>query len=182
MNIFFLDMIPKVCSQMHCNQHVVKMILEYAQILSSVHRVVDGEPTVIMSKNNRKMTKYKLNNELENILYKSTHINHPCVIWARKSILNYCWLYELFSNLCKEYTTRYKRIHLTDKKLRIVLKKIPNNLNGLHFTIFPQAMPDDVKNDNIITAYRDFYCKYKNFSTWKKTVPFWYSNKSKVSV
>jgi hypothetical protein len=37
-------------------------------------------------------------------------------------------------------------------------------------------MPDDVKNKDSITAYRDYYIKYKHsFATWKTNIPKWYS-------
>ena len=47
-----------------------------------------------------------------------------------------------------------------------------------HIKILPptQAMPDDVKNEDSIIAYRDYYVKYKkDFATWKTSIPEWYS-------
>ena len=43
MNIFYLDPRPDTAAEMHCDKHCVKMILEYAQMLSTAHRVLDGE-------------------------------------------------------------------------------------------------------------------------------------------
>ena len=43
MNIFYLDTNPALCAEYHCDKHVVKMIIEYAQMLSTAHRVIDGE-------------------------------------------------------------------------------------------------------------------------------------------
>ena len=37
MNIFLLDWNTDVCAQYHCDKHVVKMILESTQMLSTVH-------------------------------------------------------------------------------------------------------------------------------------------------
>ena len=42
MNIFFLNTDPKVCAQEHLDKHVVKMIVEYAQLMSTAHRLLDG--------------------------------------------------------------------------------------------------------------------------------------------
>ena len=42
MNIFVLDNDPIVAAQSVCNKHVVKMILESGQMLSTAHRVLDG--------------------------------------------------------------------------------------------------------------------------------------------
>lgn len=87
---------------------------------------------------------------------------------VRKSRLNYIWLYTLFINLCDEYTRRYNREHLTDTKLRKHLKKLPENLKGCHFTKFPQAMPDEYKDNCIVTAYNNFYKTKKLTLTYKK--------------
>ena len=43
MNIFYLDRNPKVAAEMHCDKHVVKMILESAQMLCTAHRVLDSD-------------------------------------------------------------------------------------------------------------------------------------------
>ena len=42
MNIFYLDKCPVKSAEMSCDKHVVKMILESAQLLCTVHRVSDG--------------------------------------------------------------------------------------------------------------------------------------------
>lgn len=149
-------MIPKKCAEMHCNKHVVKMILEYAQLLSTAHHL----------------------SKTERDYYKPTHINHPCAIWVRKSVLNYCWLYELFVCLCNEYTKRYKKVHMTEKKLKENLRIIPSNIkftSSFTFTKFPQAMPDDVKTESVVNAYRNLYCKYKkDMAIWPDMPPDWF--------
>ena len=43
MNIFYLDRDPKIAAQLACDKHVVKMILESAQMLCTAHRVLDGD-------------------------------------------------------------------------------------------------------------------------------------------
>lgn len=42
MNIFYLDPNPTKCARYHADKHCVKMVLEYAQLLSTAHRVLDG--------------------------------------------------------------------------------------------------------------------------------------------
>ena len=42
MNIFYLDKDPKKAAEYSCDKHVVKMILESAQMLCTAHRVQDG--------------------------------------------------------------------------------------------------------------------------------------------
>ena len=43
MNIFYLSTNTDECARYHCDKHVVKMILETAQMLSTAHRVLDGD-------------------------------------------------------------------------------------------------------------------------------------------
>ena len=40
-NIFYLDHDPRIAARYDCDKHVVKMILETVQMLSTAHRVVD---------------------------------------------------------------------------------------------------------------------------------------------
>ena len=55
MNIFYLDPDPKVCAEMHNNKHTVKMIIEYAQLMSTAHRVLDGTEYYDKTANGRKI-------------------------------------------------------------------------------------------------------------------------------
>ena len=103
MNIFYLSAYPDQCAEMHNNSHCSKMIIEYAQLMSTAHRVLDGIEYYGRTKNNRKIKRWKLNSELECILYKASHINHPSGIWVRQSEKNYLWLYELQLELNKEF-------------------------------------------------------------------------------
>lgn len=86
MNIFLLDYDVKKCAQSHVDKHVVKMILETAQLLCGAHHVIGTT---------------------DNIPYKLSHKNHPCSIWVRESLTNYLYLCELGLELCYEYTYRY---------------------------------------------------------------------------
>jgi len=77
MNIFYLNPDPKICAQEHISKHVVKMIIEYCQLLSTAHRVIDGTHFTDKTANNRNIARYRLEDEREQILYKATHLNHP---------------------------------------------------------------------------------------------------------
>ena len=129
MNIFYLHDNPKVCSQYHVDKHVVKMILETAQLLSTAHWLSGGEGP-----------------------YRATHKNHPSAIWARSNKSNYRWLCELGMELCKEYTHRYGKIHKTQQHLEWLTKNIPNIPNG-KFTQPTLAMPDQYKRDDPVKSY-----------------------------
>ena len=92
MNIFYLHNDPKICASYHNNKHVVKMILEYAQLMSTAHRVLDGTVYESKTKNNRRIKRWLLDDDRENILWKASHIQHPSGIWLRSSSENYKWL------------------------------------------------------------------------------------------
>jgi len=83
MNIFYLDYNPYKCAEMHVDKHCIKMILEYAQLLSTAHRVLDGVPKLERSETTgRKRTSYILPDDRNDLLYRATHINHPVLRFA----------------------------------------------------------------------------------------------------
>ena len=115
MNIFYLDRDVTKCAEYHNDKHVVKMILEYAQLLSTAHRVLDGKEYIDAS-SGRKIKRWRLEDtSLEGCLYKATHVNHPSAVWVRQSNNNYNWLVCLFQSLLSEYTHRYGKIHSCDR-------------------------------------------------------------------
>lgn len=152
MNIFVLDTDVRQCAQYHCDQHVVKMILESAQMLCTT-----------------------LNQRGLKTPYRSTHIHHPCVLWLDESYDNFLWLTSLATELNREYRYRYQR--KADHASLAVIKAIRHNTypsRGL--TEFAQAMPDAYKiAGNAVQAYRDFYRGEKlGFATWtRRNMPEW---------
>lgn len=176
MNIFYLDKEPNICAEYHCDKHVVKMIIEYAQLMSTAHRLLDGAQYIDNS-SGRKIKRWKLNDDRENILYKASHINHPSAIWTRQSQETYSWLYNLWTNCLNEYTHRYGKTHACEK-LRFALNNSPYNISNNGWSEPPQAMPDDCKmSGNSVVAYRQYYIKKKNhFAKWtKREIPSWYT-------
>jgi len=153
MNIFVLDENPRVAAQYHCDKHVVKMVLETAQILCTVlHK-----------------------NGLE-VPYKATHLNHPCTLWAGESQDNFLWTKQLGVELGKEYTRRYNKVHKS--ALVIDSLEIPVTMPNIGLTKFAQAMPEEYYNNDTVAAYREYYKKDKvSIAKWKDgLVPFWWKN------
>ena len=169
MNIFYLDRDPVIAAQMMCDKHVVKMILESAQMLSTAHRVLDGDEYA------NKMG-----------LYKLAHKNHPSTIWVRSSELNYRWLWEHYVALMDEYTYRYDKTHATSR-LRDALNKTPDNIPSTHYpnisstqypnTDPPMCMPDYCKGDDTVLSYQTYYIVEKSgFAKWKRRdIPEWFN-------
>jgi hypothetical protein len=156
MNIFFLSLCPDVCAKFHCDAHVRKMILEYAQMLCSAHHVCGRY------KNPR--------------LYKVAFKNNPCTVWTRATSGNYLWLYTLFLNLCKEYTFRFGKIHSSETRLSECLSIIPVGIPNGNITRLHQAMPERCKHLRDIQAYYNYYNTEKTyFAKWtKREIPYWY--------
>ena len=176
MNIFYLDKDPKICAEMHLDKHCTKMLIEYAQLMSTAHRVLDGIKYTGLSKTGRKVTRYKLK-DYDDIIYKACHIHHPSAVWVRSNAYNYQWLYIMWSHLHEEFKIRYYKSHKSYMLLKELLRNPPKNIPlNIPFHQPTQAMPDDVKHEDSITAYRNYYIKYKkDFATWKTSIPEWYS-------
>jgi|TARA_R110000851_G_scaffold224126_1_gene376977 hypothetical protein len=178
MNIFVLHKDPFVAAKQHCDKHVVKMIVESAQMLSTAHRILDGVERICIS-NGRRYRRWFLSDSRERVMYKSVHTNHPCTLWTRESSKNYTWHYNLFVALCEEYTHRYGKVHATESKLVEVLSFLPDNLPCGDMTNFRLAMnssPECISPDPI-QSYRNFYkTKKKRFKmVWtKRQTPEWF--------
>ena len=163
MNIFYLDNNTELCAKYHCDKHVVKMILETAQLLSTAHRVLDGD-------------RYADNNSL----YKATHKNHPTAVWGRQSDQNYLWTLSLLIELMKQYTKRYNKKWNKLKSDALIkgLMSLPTTITRGSFTTPPQCMPEDYKDKDTITAYKNYYIGDKaRFAKWNYTdTPEWFNN------
>lgn len=180
MNIFYLSKDPKVCAEEHCDKHVVKMILEYAQLLSTAHRFLDGVPKKELSASGRNVVRYSLDDaSLNDILYSATHINHPSAVWARKTDQNYIWLSNLLVCLCEEYTHRYTKVHKVERDglCHVLLKNVPKNIPIGAFSDPTPAMPDDCKiQESVMLSYHKYYIERKvHFARWtNRNVPDWF--------
>lgn len=179
MNIFYLHEDVDVCARYHVDKHVVKMILEYAQLLSTAHRVLDGEQITGKTKTGRKQQQWILSNDNDQrLMYKATHINHPSAVWCRENSENYMWLAHLLEACCIEYTYRYGKKHkversgLMDKLLRSTPKNIPQG----EWTEPTPAMPDHYKVDgDSLQSYHNYYNGDKvRMMSWKmRETPEW---------
>ena len=153
MNIFILDTNPKIAAQYHVDKHVVKMVVETAQLLCSAHWFNGSEAQ-----------------------YKLTHKNHPCSVWTRECIENYNWLCMLGLELCKEYTYRYGKIHKTQEHIIWLYRNKPSLKTMGACTLPPTAMPQEYRTDNVVSSYRKYYITEKrSFAKWtKRTQPEWF--------
>lgn len=157
MNIFVLDTDPQKAAEYHCDKHVVKMVLETAQLLSNC---IPNE-----SKRGSRTT------------YQHSHLKHPSSLWVQDSSGNFEWLYRLGIALSDEYSLRFGKIH----KSKAVIQECWRKADEINFVShklkpFPQVMPEQYKiPDDPIQAYRNYYIGSKAyFATWKKGAPSWW--------
>lgn len=177
MNIFYLDNNVKQCASYHMDRHVVKMILEYCQLMSTAHRVLDGDVYQDYSQQGRKVKRYALPPDKNDIIYSATHINHPSAIWTRYSKENYLWLHQLTIALAEEYTHRYGKVHACKTNGLIdFLATPPNNIPSLNFTEPTPAMPKEFIRNTSLESYREYYKKGKrHLASWTaREMPDWY--------
>jgi len=157
MNIFFLHRSAIICAAHHCDKHVVKMILESAQILSTVHNMNGKETT-----------------------YKPTHQNHPSVQWVNQSRLHYMYVQELAVHLCREYRKRYGKEHKCEQMIHKELRDPPDQLVKSLWVDPPQCMPESYQRKDTVEAYRAYYKGEKSyFAKWfgkKELAPSWFYN------
>jgi len=176
MNIFYLNENTTECAKQHLDKHVVKMILEYAQLLSTAHRLLDGYEYEGKSISGRKAMRWKLDDARENNLYMASHMKHPSGIWCRETLDNYWWLYNLWRDLMKEYTFRYGKHHVAERLIPF-LSSPPTNIPVGDATPMPQCMPEQYKViGNSIQAYHNYYINDKQpFAVWtNRPIPSWY--------
>jgi len=152
MNIFVVDRDPKVAATMLCDKHVVKMIVETAQMLCTAAS--------------------KLGHQVP---YKPTHANHPCTLWAGESLSNWNWLIQHGISLCEEYTLRYNRIHKTQSIIEWCKDSNIGPTRDIGLTPFKLSMPDKYKCSDPVESYRNYYSgEKKRFAKWKTSPPQWW--------
>ena len=180
MNIFILNEDPVIAAREQCDKHVVKMIVESAQMLSTAHRMLDGDFGKRKSVSGKTMSAYwELDDSRENKLYKAVHMAHPCTVWTMESSANYIWHVRHFEALCDEYTYRYGKVHATDTKLRDALCRLPDNIPLGDLTPFKLAMgsnPECMLDDAVESYHRFYETKQKRFGmVWsKRPTPSWF--------
>eukprot|EP00117_Sycon_ciliatum_P024906 scpid13478/ scgid20788/ len=190
MNFFFLSQVAAECARYHCDKHVVKMILEYAQLLYTAHAV-----------NNVDDESWRKRAPLGG--YRKTHSQHPTAIWVRTCQGNYSLLAGIAKELCSEFTHRYGKQHKTEVHIdwlkdnlpqfppppghdgRLPNGELPKPRKPVYFstgpllpgtTPLPLAMPEDCYLPDACQAYRKMYLLHKrSFATWsKRDVPTWF--------
>lgn len=173
MNIFYIDKDPVIAAQQMLDKHVVKMILESAQLLSTAHRLLDGREVAGKTKTGRNVKRWVLDDGRDSVLYQATHVNHPSAVWTRQSVENYNWLVDHLFALGNEYTYRYNKTHKCFGELTYQLASPPFNLKNYDMTTMPSAMDKKyIISDDPVQNYRNYYRYGKqSIHSWKNRQP-----------
>ena len=183
MNIFYVDKDPVKAAEMMCDKHIIKMILESAQMLCTAKRVLDGTEYTAKTKNGRNIKRWKLDNTNEEaIIYKAGWLGHPSTQWVLKSAYNYLWLYKHMIALNDQYKLRWQKDkdHTSIIKLGQLLSVPPKNAKiNVKGTDATPAMPEHCKiPGDVVGSYRKYYILEKRrFAKWEKpnaVMPDWY--------
>jgi len=151
MNIFFLHRDPSRAAKAQCDKHVVKMVLETTQMLSTAARRHDYD-----------------------VGYKSAYPKHPMTIWVGDTWDNFHWAMMHAEALSLEYTFRFRKFHKCHQVINNIASAITlssRNINDI--TTPPLCMPDEFKQDDFVRAYRDYYIH--KIGEWKRP-PKWFKS------
>ena len=159
MNIFILDENPRIAAEYMCDKHVPKMIVETFQMMGSAlrrHGATDCQMPLTQAGKP----------------LKGGYHHHPCTVWAGDTRTNFNWLGLHGLNLCNEYIARYKKYHSCHNKIAYMMDLGIDIIPSGRQTPYAQAMPDEYKNSDAVTAYRNYYFNEKKyFAKWEKGSP-----------
>jgi hypothetical protein len=135
MNIFAVDRDPRRAARCLGDRHVVKMTLETAQILCTVARLHGHRAP-----------------------YRSTHVHHPCVVWAAERHANFRWLVLHGLALAEEYERRFGRKHRSGRVIgSIARRQAGPPKDGKRRSPFALAMPEQYRGRDAVASYRRYY-------------------------
>ena len=199
MNVFLLSGNARRAARYHSNKHVVKMILEVAQLLCTAHAVLDHGGLQVP------LEVFGAGEDGPAKTYKPTHKNHPWAIAVRRQRDLYVWVAQLGLALCREYSKRYAGKRHASQRLLEALERVPPRafesekfvpeafkdttetrrvaLKLADGTLFaaraPLAMPEEFARDAdcAVEAYRSYYHSKDAIHAWKPhaQVPKWYT-------
>lgn len=183
MNIFVLDSDPAVAASLMCDEHIRKMVIENAQILCSVIYRDMGifSKKARVAKHNEVIERFK--GFPRSTPYGIGYVHHICVKWVCESAKNWEWTVELGLCMNAEWKKRWKTTH-SSEAVHVWLKENPPRLPEGPMTPWVRAVNKDpyiLSLPSTIEAYREFYCYYKHFATWKKlgNQPSWFTVKER---
>ena len=190
MNIFALHWKQRKAARWHVDKHVVKMLLEYCQLLYTAHwalfypELLECKSAIALSRAQKKlhvpeyMQSAPICNASGEPTYRPCHIHHPCAKWARATSGNYQWLAKLGVEVAKEYTHRFGKEHSCQKHMEWLSQHLPPTIKKFPRRAFAIAMDEEYQlSKNPIVCYRHYYNTQKKekgiIQYTKRHVPHW---------
>jgi len=188
MNLFILNVDPRQAAIENCDKHVCKIILEAADMLCLAHWHFDF-PRIAQAPQILRESRMVVNDKgthrcVWRYRPQSQNNNHVSV-WVRTSLENYRWTGQHGLALCDEYERRYahtlRKKGLLHHQTRPIMEWFAKNeppIQSVDRTPFRQAVAEDCYNSDIVTAYREYYVRYKvRFAKWRLgNVPEWFTD------
>jgi hypothetical protein len=165
MNVFYLDEDPRAAAHMHCDKHVYKMILEYAQLMMAAwYKEAEKDPMIVQ---------YIVDNEF----WKPSHLHHPATKWVQTGIIPYAWVFSCWEELLLIYAGKTGKFHAAMKYHDSLMLCPPSISEQMQWVEPPLCMPDSYKYGSAVDAYRRYYCIEKaGFAKWVgRQTPAWFS-------
>jgi hypothetical protein len=161
-NIFFLDDDPARAAEYSCDSHACKMVLESAQIMSTVHWIADCSTAEALY---GRCT-----------VYAPTHPSHPSVRWAARSLSNWRWLREHCLALSAERLWRFPGYNHHNSTA--VAYRMPEPaIADLGLTEFAVGFKSELEYPgDVVQAYRRYYALEKrHLASWtRRGAPAWW--------
>jgi len=181
MNLFYLSDDIDECAEFHIDKHVGKMQLEATQLLSTalwcdrlfgfVPRALTPDEYAVLKEAKRAEPAI---DERTFTRYLPSHHNHPSAIWVRSSFEHFAWTINYVNAMDSESLYRGRNAHASCVECNRL--PMPKHLKDTGFVRPYQAMPDELKSDDVIQDYRLFYMLDKApFATWgRRGKPSWW--------
>jgi len=190
MNIFALDWNQRRCARWHVDKHIVKMLLEYCQLLYTAHwalyypDLLECKSAIALSRAQKKLAvpEYMQTaptcDSTKEPTYRPCHIHHPCAQWTRRSSGNYRWLAKLGLEVAREYTHRFEKTHSCQKHIEWLATNLPPTIRRFPHVTFAIAMDEEYRiSKDPIECYKHYYNTSKKekglIHYTKRHVPHW---------
>lgn len=154
MNIFFIYLDPREAARHHGDKHVIKMILESVQMLTTCCHILWGCDLSWVD---------RFKSDLGREPYRKAFANHPCTVWVRQARDNYLWLCDLAEELCLEKERRWglNKPHVCKPMIAWLRTNVPP-FPSVTMTPPNKAMTTERKGDGVsfedsLDAYRAYY-------------------------
>lgn len=164
MNIFYTDENPIHAARSLPDKHISKMPVECVQLLVSALNRSGIEHDIRTKAGDR---------------HRGGYPNHPCTVWTAASSAHFYWVLDHGFALCREFRERFGRVHACFRQLQaIAIAGHADEIKEDTFSAPPQCMPDELRVDDTVTAYRrciagkvldkpgSFYWRHADAPSW----------------